>query len=264
MTKASSLLTLARSAVFNAYFFGLTTVLGLCGLCVRAFARERSLDLAMLWARLVLAGARHICGMRIVVLGREYLPTGPAVIASQHQSTFDTLVWLTLVPRASYVLKRELRRMPLFGPLLRPAGQIAIDRGAGAAALRSLLREGERAASENRQIIIFPEGTRVEPGRRVPLQPGVAALASRLGLPVVPVATDSGRHWGRRAFQKRPGTIHVAVLPPIAAGAKRPELLRLVEERWASARIPDVPPPPVAVDNSVDKVPLPPDKGAAG
>ena len=109
--------------------------------------------------------------------GREWLPAGgPALIASVHQSAFDTLVWLTLVPRCCYVLKQELLRIPLLGPLMGKTGMIAVDRAAGAGAMRHLLREADRAVREARQIVIFPEGTRGAPGRLLPLQPGVAAL----------------------------------------------------------------------------------------
>ncbi|HTW26757.1 MAG TPA: lysophospholipid acyltransferase family protein [Acetobacteraceae bacterium] len=226
-------MTLLRSALFNAWFFGLTFVMGVIGIAVRLIAPQRVIDYAMLWARLVLGGLYRICGIRLVVIGAEHLPRdGAALIASQHRSAFDTLVWLTLVPRASYVLKRELQRIPLFGPLLRPGGQIAIDRGAGAAALRSLLRGAERAASEHRQIVIFPEGTRVAAGANVALHPGVVAAAARLHLPVIPVATDSGRRWSRRAFRKHRGPIHLVVRPPLPAGLGRDELMRRLRQEW--------------------------------
>jgi 1-acyl-sn-glycerol-3-phosphate acyltransferase len=167
-----------------------------------------------------------ICGIRLEVRGMEHLPPGPALLASRHQSAFDTLVWLTLVPSCCYVLKRELLRIPLFGPLIPLTGMIAIDRSGGASALRGLMREGVRAAREGRQIVIFPEGTRAAPGATLPLQPGIAALASSTGLPVIPVVTDSGRYWGRRAFRKHPGTIHIELLPPLPAGLRREELMR--------------------------------------
>jgi 1-acyl-sn-glycerol-3-phosphate acyltransferase len=167
------------------------------------------------------------------VTGLEYLPRdGAALLASQHQSAFDTLVWLTIVKRPSYILKRELTRIPLFGPMLLAAGNIAVDRSAGAAALRGVLAATAEARDAGRQILIFPEGTRVAPGARVKLQPGIAAIAARLGLPVIPVATDSGLHWGRRAFTKYPGVIHVAIGPPIAAGTPRPALLEAIEAHW--------------------------------
>jgi 1-acyl-sn-glycerol-3-phosphate acyltransferase len=158
------------------------------------------------------------------------------LIASNHQSAFDTMVWLLLVPRASYVIKRELLRVPLFGALCRLSGMIVVDRTAGADAIRALLRAADKAVAEGRQIIIFPEGTRVAPGVQVPLQPGIAALAARTRLPVIPVATDSGHCWGRRAFRKLPGVIHVAIGAPIPADLGREELMRRLEQAIADGQ----------------------------
>jgi 1-acyl-sn-glycerol-3-phosphate acyltransferase len=151
------------------------------------------------------------------------------VVASLHQSAFDTLVWLTVLPRCCYVVKQELLRVPLLGSLIINAGMIAVDRSAGAASLRHLLREADRAVREGRQIVIFPEGTRGVPGRPLPLQPGVVALAGRTGLPVIPVVTDSGVCWGRRAFHKHAGVIHIAIHPPIASGTPREILLQQLD-----------------------------------
>jgi 1-acyl-sn-glycerol-3-phosphate acyltransferase len=151
-----------------------------------------------------------------------------------HQSAFDTLVWLTLVPRCCYVMKQELLRIPLLGPLMGKTGMIAVDRAAGAASMRHLLREADRAVREVRQIVIFPEGTRGAPGQLLPLQPGVAALAARTGLPVIPVVTDSGLRWGRRAFHKHAGVIHIRLCPPIAAGTPREILMRQLDSVFRS------------------------------
>jgi len=220
-------MTIVRSAIFNAYFFGVTFVLTIPGTVLRFVAPHRVLDIAILWSRLLVWGARAICGIRLQVTGE--LPTGAALIASKHESAFDTFVWLSLVPHACYVLKHELMRIPLFGALIREVGMIPVDRAGGANALRSLVRGGRRAANDGCQIVIFPEGTRAEPGALLPLQPGVAALATSTGLPVIPVVTDSGRCWGRRAFRKHPGVIRIAVLPAIPAGTPRAELLRKLE-----------------------------------
>lgn len=223
-------MTLLRSALFNLYFFGLTFVLSLVGSGLRLAAPSRVPALVRLWARWVLAGARLICGIRIEVTGRARLPAqGPALIASQHQSALDTIVWLTLLPRCCYVLKQELLHIPLYGALIRQTGMIAVDRDAGAAAMRHLLREADRAVREQRQIVIFPEGTRAEPGATLPLQPGIAALAARTRLPVFPVITDSGLHWGRRAFAKHAGVVHIEILPPIAGGTPREALMQALE-----------------------------------
>jgi 1-acyl-sn-glycerol-3-phosphate acyltransferase len=226
---------LARALLFNVYFFGLTFLLAFPAQLVLHFARPRVFGYARWWAGLVLAGARVICGIRVQVTGLEHLAHGPAVLASQHQSAFDTLVWMNLAPRASYVVKQELTRIPLFGPLLAAAGMVPVDRDAGASALRALLVAADQAKADNRQIVIFPEGTRVAPGERVPLQPGIAAIASRLDLPVTPVATDSGHCWGRRAFTKYPGVIHIAIGAPIEAGGKRAALLAGIEAHWRAS-----------------------------
>jgi 1-acyl-sn-glycerol-3-phosphate acyltransferase len=233
-------MTFLRSALFNLFFFVVTFLLTLVpASAARVLAPKRVLDVAQFWARIMLWGLRTICGIRLRVSGLGRVGPDAALIASQHQSAFDTFVWLTLVPRACYVLKRELLRIPLFGPLLPLAGMIAVDRTGGGGAIRGLLRDGDRAAREGRQIIIFPEGTRAPPRTVLPLQPGVAALAIRTGLPVIPVVTDSGRCWGRRAFQKRAGTIHIRILEPIAGEADRGRLMQRLEAALRSPVVED-------------------------
>ncbi|MBN9509753.1 MAG: 1-acyl-sn-glycerol-3-phosphate acyltransferase [Alphaproteobacteria bacterium] len=219
-------MSLIRSAAFNAFFFGVTFLMAMASLPLRVVAPQFVPAYARAWARLMLAALRMICGIRYEVTGRDHLPKeGAALLAPMHQSAFDTVIWMLLLPRPAYVVKAELFRIPLFGPLLRLAGMIPVDRRGGAAALRSLLQAADGAIAAGRQIVIFPEGTRVAPGKKVALQPGVAALAARTGMPVIPVATDSGRHWGRRAFRKVPGVIHVALQPPLDPGLPRAALL---------------------------------------
>jgi len=238
-----------RSLLFNAWFFGVTLMMGLLGVPVRWFAPRHALWVAQSWAGLVLDGAAMLCGIHVVVIGREHLPKqGAALIASQHQSAFDTLIWLRLVPRVAYVFKAELARVPLFGSLLVPAGQIPVDRGASFSAVRSLLRGADRAKADGRQIVIFPEGTRVTPGVEAELRPGIAALAARTGLPVIPVATDSGLLWGRRAFYKMPGAIRIVIGVPIPANLSQSALIEMLRERWREASRTIEP-----VDNSVHK-----------
>jgi 1-acyl-sn-glycerol-3-phosphate acyltransferase len=222
-----------RALVFNALFFGVTPCIAAYALLRRALGDEDMLRFAVYWARFMVASARRVCGITVAVSGAEHLPAGgAALIASQHQSAFDTIIWFTLVDRPSYIVKEELTRIPIFGALLRPAGMIPVDRSAGATALRNLVQATFAAQAEARQIIIFPEGTRVAPGQSVPLQPGVAAIAARLGLPVIPVATDSGLLWGRRAFRKTPGVLHIAVGKPLPPDMKRADLLGAIEGFW--------------------------------
>jgi 1-acyl-sn-glycerol-3-phosphate acyltransferase len=227
-------MTLIRSIVFNCFFFVVTAVMTLVpATYVRLMKPQQVFGLAQAWARTMLWAAQAICDIHVDVAGLDRLASeGPQLIASMHQSTFDTIIWLALLPRCSYVVKAELRRVPVFGGLLPLAGMIMVDRSGGAASLRGLVRDGEHAALEQRQIVIFPEGTRVEPDEILPLQPGIAALAARTGLPVFPVVTDSGRYWGRRAFHKRSGTIHIRVLEPIAAGSSRATFMRCLSEAF--------------------------------
>ncbi len=221
---------LVRSALFNFVFFGVSFVMTLMATVVRFVAPDYVIDIAVLWARVLIAALRIVCGIRLDVKGLENIPEGAVLIASRHQSAFDTFVWLTLLPRCCYVFKDELLRIPLFGPLINVAGMIAVDRSGGGAAIRALLRQADRAVREARQIVIFPEGTRSEPGSPGALQSGIAALESRTGLPVIPVSTDSGRFWGRRAFRKQPGTIRIVIGQPIAARTERKALMRALDE----------------------------------
>lgn len=226
-----------RSLLFNAGFFGLTALTCVLALPLLAVSRRHMLTLQRLWARLILALLRVLCGVTLRVEGREHLPAqGPALIAAKHQSAFDTVVWFLLVPDPVYVLKAELFRIPVWGWHARHTRMIGVDRKGGANAMRGMLREAREAAAEGRQIVIFPEGTRVAPGARVPYQPGIVALASATALPVIPVATNSGLAWGRRSFVKRPGEIVVKVLEPLPPGLARTELLGALEARIEAAQ----------------------------
>jgi 1-acyl-sn-glycerol-3-phosphate acyltransferase len=223
---------LLRSLAFNAWFHGVTFAFSLWH---TLFTRDRGavVRAAQRWAALALGGLRLLCGIDWVVTGREHLPAGAALVAPMHQSAFDTMIWMLLLPDCVYVLKSELTRIPLFGTLLLRGGMISVDRTGGASAMRDLIRRAAAAAAAGRQILIFPEGTRLAPGAGGKLQPGVAAIAARTGLPIIPVVTDSGHHWGRRAFRKRPGTIRIVILPPLKSGLPRDELMARLELAYA-------------------------------
>ncbi|NHO53443.1 1-acyl-sn-glycerol-3-phosphate acyltransferase [Acetobacter estunensis] len=224
-----------RSALFRVWIVAISVLMGWAAIPLRLFAPRFAMPYAKLWARLYLAGGRYFCGIRTRVTGLDKLPKDrPFILASQHQSAFDTLVWMNLVSKPTYVMKEELQRVPLVGPMLKLTGMIPVARTGGSKALRSLLDATERAASEGRQLIIFPEGTRLAPGERVPLKPGIVAMARHAKLPVYPVATNSGLCWPNRGFLKRSGTITVHVCDPIEAGA-RGTMLRAIEDAWRAA-----------------------------
>lgn len=223
-------MTILRSLLFNAFFLGGTAVVVLLGVPLLAFPPRVLTGFIRFWACMMIGALRVICGIRLEVMGMENLPPGGSIIAAKHQSAFDTMVWLKLVPNSVYVLKKELLDIPFWGWLARHCGHLSVDRQAGAAALRTLVRETKARLAEGRPVVIFPEGTRTAPGERGTYQPGVAAMAAASGAPVVPVATDSGRHWGRRAFRKSPGVIHVSVLPPLQVGLPRAALMAALED----------------------------------
>lgn len=174
------------------------------------------------WARYHRWCAALLLGIRTRVEG--LVPTGPVLVAAKHQSMFETIEMLLLLDCPAVVLKRQLADMPIWGMAARTYGAIPVDRQGGGAALRRMMRAAEAAVAEGRPIVIFPEGTRVPPGARPPLQPGFAGLYRAIKLPVVPVALDSGRLWPRRHFLKRPGVVTAAFGPPIPPGLPRAEI----------------------------------------
>ena len=232
----SQILLLLRSAAFNLAFFA-STALALLVVWPVLFVPgpAAALRVANAWAAFVMFLLRAIVGLKLEIRGDRARLDGPALIACNHQSAWDTIVFLRLCRRPTYVMKKELMAIPVYGWLARHQGHIAIDRTAGAAAFRRLQRAAAAALAAGRQIIVFPEGTRVPPGERRPYQPGVAGLYAALKVPVVPIALNSGLFWPRRSFVKRPGTIMLEILPEIPAGLPREAFLTELETRIGTA-----------------------------
>lgn len=228
-------MTALRALAFNAFFLGWTAVLAVLYLALLPLPWQVLFGAVTWWARTVLWALRHLVGLDHEVRGAEHLPAGPAIVAAKHQSAWDTIAISVLIRHPSVVLKRELFLIPVWGWHARRCGMIAVDRAAGAAALKDMVRQAKARAAEGRKIVIFPQGTRTAPGDRRPYFPGVAALYAELGLPVVPVALNSGLFWGRRAFTKRPGTVVVEFLPAIPPGMTRKAFMAELESRIETA-----------------------------
>lgn len=224
-----------RSLAFNTGFFLLTAGLGVLALPVLLAPRRVVMRFGRFWARSVLALLRATVGLDWEIRGLDKIPPGPCLIAMKHQSAWDTLILPVVLGDPAIVLKRELLWVPFYGWYALRAGSIAIDRGGRAAALRGMLAAARKAAAENRPVVIFPEGTRTAPGRKLPYQPGVAALYQTLGVPLVPASVNSGLFWGRRSFLKRPGRITLEFLDPIAPGLPRRALMPELERRIETA-----------------------------
>jgi 1-acyl-sn-glycerol-3-phosphate acyltransferase len=187
------------------------------------------------WVRSTLWLHRTIVGGREDVRGRENIPAGGFIVAAKHQSAWETLKLVELFPRPTFILKRQLLFVPLFGWYLKKAHMIPVARGKGAEAIDSMMDHARRAIVEKRQIIIFPEGTRRPPLAEPNYRYGVVRLYRDLGVPCLPVALNSGLFWPRRRFVHRRGTIVLECLPPIAPGLGPDEFAKLLQERIEAA-----------------------------
>jgi 1-acyl-sn-glycerol-3-phosphate acyltransferase len=174
-----------------------------------------------------------IVGLKYKVEGLEHLHKalnhGPCLVACKHQSAWETIALPTFFDYFTIVLKRELTHIPLFGFYMKWLQMIVVNRGSRSQSIKSLLTQGRQAIALNRSILIFPEGTRTQPGEKITYQPGVALLYNDLNIPVIPVALNSGFFWGRRALIKTPGCITIRFLPPITPGLGREEFMKRLE-----------------------------------
>jgi 1-acyl-sn-glycerol-3-phosphate acyltransferase len=224
-----------RSLAFNVGWYAASAIIAIAGAPILLMPRRAVVAWAKLWITVVLWLLRVTCGLSHRLRGLENLPAGPVIIACKHQSTWETMAFTLLFRDIAIVLKRELLFIPVVGWAMARAGNIAVDRGEGSAALRGLLRQAKAVIGDRRSIVIFPEGTRVAPGDQRPYQVGTAALYRQLGVPVVPVALNSGLFWGRRQWVKRPGVITMEVLPAIDPGLNREAFMETLRERIETA-----------------------------
>jgi len=214
-----------RSLVYAAIFYPATVLWVLAGVLASLFGRRPMLAVILSWVELHHWLTDNLLAIRIRLEGQ--IPKGSHLIAVKHQSMLETLEMVRLTNLPVIVIKKELSDIPLFGWLTRRYGVIPVERTAGAKALRALVEDGKAATATGRSVIIYPEGTRVLVGQTPELRSGFAALYRSLGLPVVPVATDSGKLWGR-GLVHRSGTVTLKVGETVPAGLKRDEVERRV------------------------------------
>ncbi|MGB0681655.1 MAG: lysophospholipid acyltransferase family protein [Magnetovibrionaceae bacterium] len=218
-----------RAWVFNFIFIGFTVIALLFYGLLLPFPRRVMVGAVRFWAQGIIRLSRLIMGIDYVIEGRENLPDEPCIIAAKHQSAWDTVLFFDIFDDPTYVLKIELMKIPVYGPCARKCEAIGIDRSSGAAGLRKMIDDTRHALDQGRYVIIFPEGTRTDPGESTTYHSGVAALYRQLDVPVVPVALNSGNFWGRYQWVKTPGTVQVQFLEPIPPGVKPREMLKRLE-----------------------------------
>jgi 1-acyl-sn-glycerol-3-phosphate acyltransferase len=212
------IVVLIRSIAFNILFYLTLIVYSVGVLPTLVMPRGAILAVAKFWARSNLWLLRRVCGVAVEFRGAEKIPPGPLLVSSKHQSLWETFALLLILSDPTYIMKRELMWIPLFGWYTWKAGMIPIDRKRGSQALAELSAYVRRELARNRQIIIFPEGTRRLPGAEPQYKYGVVQLYAESGVPCLPIALNSGLYWPRRSLRRYPGTIRVEVLDPIPPG----------------------------------------------
>jgi 1-acyl-sn-glycerol-3-phosphate acyltransferase len=232
-------LILVRSVLFNILFY-LNLLIYLIAAIPTYFLPYRVLvAVAKSWGRSNLRLLRLVCGIDVAWIGLEKIPRGPLIVAAKHQSSWETFALLTLFDDPTFIVKRELMWIPLFGWYIWKARMIPVDRGARTQALVAMTERARVQLEGNRQLVIFPEGTRRAPGAEPAYKFGVAHLYAETGAPCLPVALNSGLVWPRRKFLRHPGTVRVEILDPIPPGLERAQFFERLKQdiEGATARL---------------------------
>lgn len=194
------------------------------------------------WGSVNLLFLKHICGLRYEVQGLEHIPDGSYIALSKHQSAWETIALRSILPGDQcWVLKRELKWVPIFGWAVSASKPIAIDRKSGRAAVKQVIQEGMRYLNEGRVVVIFPEGTRVAPGERKRYGVGGSLLAEKSGYPVLPIAHNAGVFWRRRGIKKYPGTVSVVIGPAIDTRGINAHAINHRVEHWIETTVASLP-----------------------
>ena len=219
------------------YFFAfLVWTVGVAIICLPLLTSRRATVFSIrTWVRGIKTMARVICGITFRTEGRENIPSGPCIVAAQHQASFETYLMFLEFQSPVFVLKRELIFIPVIGWYMQRAGLVHVNRGAGASAMRKMLREAQAAVDTGHQVIIFPEGTRAKPGASVPYKPGIVALYTHCDAPLIPMALNTGHFWGKTRILKRPGEIVFRYLPAMPRDLPRDEMLAELRRRIDAA-----------------------------
>ena len=228
-----------RSLVFNALFY-VNTALWLIAALPTFFMPYRAIiEVAKAWGRFNRALTRMVAGIDYEICGAEKIPRGPVIVAAKHQSAWETFALLSLFDNPTFIIKRELQWIPIFGWFTIKGRMVPVQRGAGSQTLTNMIERARIELSRGRQLVIFPEGTRRAPGAEPRYKYGVAQLYAAEGVPCIPIALNSGLFWPRRSLRRNPGTILVEVLDPILPGLDKDVFLeRLKNEiETATARL---------------------------
>lgn len=226
-----------RSLIYTAMLFLTTAFFALIVILFMWLPSSQLYVIPRIWARTNLWLLRTLCGLDYRIEGAEHLPTVPFISMWKHSSTWETIAQMLLVPRAAWLLKREILWVPVLGWAVARFKPIAIDRKAGGTAVNQVVTQGRARLAEGMGVVIYPEGTRVAPGESRKYGMSGALLARESGAPLVPIAHDSGYYWRRRGLLKRPGTIRVVIGPPIDPRGLEPREITERTKSWIDSKV---------------------------
>jgi len=233
-----------RSALFVLWMLVTVVPIATAVVIASLFIRGTTLYwMCIFWLRLVIWGARVICGVRHRVQGMEHLPTAAegtraVLLASKHQSTWETFAYPVLMSHPlCYVFKKELLLIPFFGWAIGKLDMVHIDRSKRTEAWGRVAEQGRRYMAQGNWVIMFPEGTRSARGQQGQYKQGASRLAIETGTPIVPIAVSSAQCWPRKSFLLRPGVIDIVIGRPIPVEGRRPDELMQQVEGWIEAEM---------------------------
>jgi len=231
---------LLRSLVFQFYFYASVAIASMSIFFMWPFPFMVRSAIARIWGKSMLWVGRFVCGLDYVIEGRENIPAEPSIIMIKHTTVFETYTQLAVFPPQTWVVKHELRWIPLFGWGLAAMRPIAIDRSAGHTAVTQVIEQGRKLLADGIWITIFPEGTRMSAGQTKKFGVSGAALAKEVQCPIVPVAHNAGDLWPRRGLKKRPGLIRFCIGPPVEPADRPPKETNLIVQGWIETKMKEI------------------------
>lgn len=220
-----------RSLLFNILFYTTLAMGCVAGSIVGVFSRKATIPMWNFFWMPLCCSYLKICGLSIEIRGKENIRQEGVLYAAKHQSAIETYCLSSYITKATFILKKELTYIPIFGWAQAFYGMIAVDRSAGGATLKRLLKEAKERMKNGRPIIIFPEGTRTKPGLTTEYKPGLVFLYQNLNVPVVPVALNSGLFWAKNSFLRYPGKIIIEFMEPMPLGMEKKEFMKTLQDR---------------------------------
>ncbi len=228
------------AALYFVWLMSMSVAVSLLYICAFVLPYRKRYLVARLWGYVNYFGLVICCFLRCEVIGREHINKQPVIIFAKHQSSFEILVLMALMNPTSWVAKKEILKIPIFGWAFGMSKPICLDRKAGISAVEQLNTQGQKALEEGRNVLIFPEGTRTAPGSKPKYRIGGALLAEKTGFPILPVAHNCGEFWPRLSFIKRPGKATLVFGPIIETKGKKAAEINKEAEKWIEGKVEEI------------------------